>query len=82
MAVAGATRASIPVEGGQVTCPDRALATALRSLPDDADPLERACVAESQERMYVVTAALMGLVLISGLLTRRHPPTSPPPTPS
>jgi len=56
-----------------VTCPDRALTTALRSVPEGGDPLERACVAESQERMYVVAASLMGLVLISGLLSRRHP---------
>jgi len=73
VAAAGATRASIPVEGGKVTCPDRALPTALRSVPDGGDPLERACVAESQARMYVVSASLMGLVLISGLLSRRPP---------
>lgn len=72
VAAAGATRASVGVEGGQVTCPDRALPTALRSVPEGGDPLERACVAVSQERMYVVAASVMGLVLISGLLSRRE----------
>lgn len=70
---AGATRVTVATPTGPFTCPSRALPASLSGLPDDLVGLDRACVQESQRRMYVVTAAVMGLVLISGLLSRTRP---------
>jgi len=73
VAATGATRVSVPTPSGEVTCPGRALSTSLSGPPNDLIGLERACVQDSQQRMYAVTAAVMGLVLISGLLSRSRP---------
>lgn len=67
--VAGLTRITVPGGDGPVACPDRALSSALRSVPDD--PVLAQCVAASRQRMYAVAASVMGLVLISGLVSRR-----------
>lgn len=67
---AGLTRVSYPADGGEVTCTERAFTSAARSLTErDPDP----CAAAAQDRLYTVAIALMGLVLISGLLSRRSP---------
>lgn len=66
---AGLTRITVAGGSGPVPCPDRALSSALRSVPDD--PVLAQCVRASQQRMYAVAASLMGLVLISGLVARR-----------
>lgn len=64
----GSMRTTFVVEGQEVGCPDRVWETALRSLTEqEPDP----CAADAQGRMYGVMAGLMGLVLISGLLSRR-----------
>jgi hypothetical protein len=50
-------------------CPDRVWASALSGLTDQApDP----CEAQALDRLYAVSAGVMGLVLISGLLSRRR----------
>ena len=66
LTAAGLSRATV---GGQ-SCADRAGVAALRSA-SSGDPVRDACTRASQDRVYAVTAALMGLVLISGLLARR-----------
>jgi hypothetical protein len=67
--VVGFSRPSYTVGGTEVTCPDTAFAAAAKGLLDeDRDP----CTAQAQERLFAVAASLMGLVLISGLLTRRR----------
>jgi hypothetical protein len=65
----GLSRPSYTVGGTEVTCPDRSFSTAAQGLLDEErDP----CTAQAQERLFAVAASLMGLVLISGLLTRRR----------
>ena len=66
--VAGLSRVSYDAGGEQVQCPDRVFSSALESLTDRAPD---ACAAAAQDRIYGVAASLMGLVLISGLLSRR-----------
>lgn len=56
--------AGYPGEG----CPERTWSAALDGLTDQAP--ER-CAARALDRVYAVSAGLMGLVLISGLLSRR-----------
>ncbi len=64
----GATRISYDVDGREVACPERVWSAALEGLTDrDPDP----CAAGAQSRLFAVAAGLMGLVLISGLLSRR-----------
>lgn len=53
-------------------CEDRVAVAALRS-PESGDRVRDACTRASQDRGYAVLASLMGLVLISGLLTRDRP---------
>ncbi|MGI8537455.1 MAG: hypothetical protein ACR2K2_13430 [Mycobacteriales bacterium] len=65
----GLTRITVAGDDGPVACPDRVLSSALRAGPED--PVLAQCVAASQQRMYAVAASLMGLVLISGLVSRR-----------
>lgn len=66
---AGASRTTYEAGGVQVECPDRVWSSALQGLTDrDPDP----CAAAAQSRLFSVAAALMGLVLISGLLSRRE----------
>lgn len=50
-------------------CPDRTWSAALDGLTDQAP---EACAARALDRIYAVGAGLMGLVLISGLLSRRE----------
>jgi hypothetical protein len=60
----GASHATV----GGTRCPDRVWSSALEGLTDrDPDP----CAAQSQQRVYAVAGGLLGLVLISGLLSRR-----------
>ena len=58
---------SRPSAGGE-PCPERVWSGALSGLTDQQPD---ACEAQSRDRFYAVTAGLMGLVLISGLLSRR-----------
>lgn len=62
-----AVGASYPSAGGS-RCPERVWSTALDGLTDAAPT---PCAAQAMERVYAVGAGLMGLVLISGLLSRR-----------
>lgn len=62
-----AVGASYPTAGG-TRCPDRTWTAALDGLTDRAP---QPCAAQAMERVYAVGAGLMGLVLISGLLSRR-----------
>ena len=59
--------ASYPRAGGS-RCPDRVWSAALDGLTDRAP---EPCAAQAIDRIYAVGAGLMGLVLISGLLSRR-----------
>ena len=68
---AGVTRASYPTADGDTTCPDRVWRSALQGTGEDRATPDGLCTAASQERLFAVAAALMGLVLISGLLSRR-----------
>ena len=52
-------------------CADRVAAAALRS-SSSGDPVRDACTRASQDRGYADLVALMGLVLISGLLSRER----------
>ena len=67
----GLTRASYPAAGGQVRCPDPVWQSAVQGTGEDRSTPQGICTAESQQRLFTVGAALMGLVLISGLLARR-----------
>ncbi len=58
---------SRPTVGGE-PCPDRVFSAALDGLTDRAP---EPCAAQAMDRVYAVAAGLMGLVLISGLLSRR-----------
>ena len=65
---AGLSRVSYSVDGQEVRCEERVFSSAVASLTErNPDP----CAAAAQDRIYSVTAALLGLVLISGLLSRR-----------
>lgn len=69
IAVVGASRTTYEVGSQEVSCPDRVWSSAISSLTDpEPDP----CSAAAQSRLFAVTAGLMGLVLISGLLSRRR----------
>jgi hypothetical protein len=60
----GLSRGSV----GGAPCPDRVWSAALSGLTDRApDP----CEAQALDRLYAVSAGVLGLVLISGLLSRR-----------
>ena len=67
----GASRVTYEVDGREVACPDRVGPAAVKGLTDDSSDPGYACTAESQQRIFAVAAGLMGLVLISGLLSRR-----------
>ena len=69
---AGLTRMTYPAAGGEAPCPDRVWRSALQGAGEDRSTPEGVCTAQSQERLFLVAAALMGLVLISGLLSRRE----------
>lgn len=68
---AALTRTTYPVAGGEALCPDRVWRSALQGTGEDRTTPEGVCTARSQERLFLVAAALMGLVLISGILSRR-----------
>lgn len=64
----GASRTTYEVGGQEVRCPERVWSEAVGSLTErDPGP----CAAAAQGRLFAVAAGLMGLVLISGLLSRR-----------
>lgn len=50
-------------------CQERTWSAALDGLTDRAP---EPCAAQAMDRLYAVSAGLMGLVLISGLLSRRR----------
>lgn len=64
----GASRAE--VRG--TPCPERVWRTAAQGLTAEPGDPGYACAVASQERVFAVAAALMGLVLVSGLLSRRR----------
>ncbi len=68
----GAGRASYEVNGVEVTCPDNVWSSAVDGLADDVADPGYACTVESQQRLFAVAGGLMGLVMISGLLSRRR----------
>lgn len=63
----GTSRVSV----GGTPCPDRVWKSAVEGLAAEPGDPGYACAVESQERVFAVAAGLMGLVLISGLLSRR-----------
>lgn len=63
----GSSRATVNGE----PCPDRVWKAAVQGLTSEPGDPGQPCAAASQERVFAVAAALMGLVLISGLLSRR-----------
>lgn len=67
----GSSRVSYPTADGEQPCPDRVWKAAATGLGDDASDPFYACTAESQERVFAVAGGIMGLVLISGILSRR-----------
>ena len=67
----GASRATYVTDDGERPCPERVWKAAVTGLGDDSSDPYYACTAASQERVFAVAAGLMGLVLISGLLSRR-----------
>lgn len=63
-----AVGATYPSVGG-ARCPDRVWSAALDGVVDRApDP----CAAQALDRVYAVAAGVLGLVLVSTLLTRRR----------
>lgn len=64
------SRVELAGAGGPVPCPERVWSSLVAGADDGS--LEQACTLAAQERMFRVAAALMGLVLISGLLNRRQ----------
>ncbi len=68
--VAGASRATYVVGGVEQTCPERVWSAALEGLTAARGEPVDACAAASQRRLFTVSFALMGLVLVSGLLSR------------
>lgn len=67
----GASRVTYEVNGVEVACPDRVWSSAVKGIADDSSDPGYACTVESQQRLFAVAAGLMGLVMISGLLSRR-----------
>lgn len=67
---AGLSRASYSVGGVEQPCPERVWSAALDGLTTPRGEPVDPCAAASQARLFTVGAALMGLVLISGLLGR------------
>lgn len=63
----GLSRVSV---GGE-PCGDRVWPAAVDGLAERPGDPGYACARESQERLFAVAAGLMGLVLVSGLLSRR-----------
>ena len=67
---AGASRVSYSVGGVEGPCPERVWSSALDGLTTPRGEPVEACAAASQDRLFTVAIALMGLVLVSGLLAR------------
>ena len=65
------SRVTYEVDGVEVSCPERVGVAAAKGLTDDSGDPGYACTLESQQRLFAVAAGVMGLVLISGLLSRR-----------
>lgn len=65
----GLSRPTYVVGETELPCADIAFSAAAKGLLDESrDP----CAAQAQERLFTVAASLMGLVLVSGLLSRRR----------
>jgi hypothetical protein len=67
---AGASRVSYSVGGVERSCPERVWSSALDGLSTPRGEPVDACAAASRDRLFTVAIALMGLVLVSGLLAR------------
>ena len=67
---AGSSRASYSVGGVERSCPERVWSSALDGLTTPRGEPVEACGAASRDRLFTVAIALMGLVLVSGLLAR------------
>ena len=67
----GWSRVSYPTADGEQPCPDRVWKAAATGLGDDSRDPFYICTVESQERVFAVAGGIMGLVLISGILSRR-----------
>lgn len=67
----GSSRVSYPTADGDQPCPDRVWKAAAQGLADDSRDPFYICTVESQERVFAVAGGIMGLVLISGILSRR-----------
>lgn len=67
---AGASRVSYSVAGVERPCPERVWSSALDGVTTPRGEPVEACAAASRDRLFTVAIALMGLVLVSGLLAR------------
>ncbi len=67
---AGGSRVSYAVDGVERPCPERVWSSALEGLMTPRGEPVEACAAASRDRLFTVAIALMGLVLVSGLLAR------------
>ena len=67
---AGASRVSYSAGGIEQPCPERVWSTALDGLSTPRGEPVDACAAAARDRLFPVAIALMGLVLVSGLLAR------------
>ena len=67
---AGASRVDTSAGGVERPCPERVWSSALDGLTTPRGEPVDACAAASRDRLFTVAIALMGLVLVSGLLAR------------
>lgn len=68
--VAGASRVSYVDGAVERSCPERVWSSALDGVTTPRGEPVEACAAASRDRLFTVAIALMGLVLVSGLLAR------------
>ncbi len=66
----GASRVSASAGGVERPCPERVWSSALDGLTTPRGEPVDACAAAARDRLFTVAIALMGLVLVSGLLAR------------
>lgn len=67
---AGASRAGYSVSGVERPCPERVWSSVLDGITTPRGEPVEVCGAASRDRLFTVAIALMGLVLVSGLLAR------------
>lgn len=67
---AGASRVSYSDGGVDRPCPERVWSSALDGLTTARGEPVEACAVASRDRLFTVAIALLGLVLVSGLLVR------------